>query len=208
MTCHVRQVAVLLLAGLAATVFISWALAAWGAYASAEVNRPPFAADFPPLGVETPGGWDVRTWVPRRGPGLRHDIVTEMEWIGSTLGMMEGHGNQCMERAAAGWPIPCLQWAAEDDTKPGPILRGLPIPVPHRDWPERRLPLKPLWGPFAIDVLACTGVAAGARTWFVSARGNRRVRRGLCAWCAYPVGGASVCSECGRAARLRESGSG
>jgi hypothetical protein len=207
MTRHFPYILRLVVCGLAATVLISWSLAAWSTLTSAEVNRPPFDSRFPPLGITPPAGWELRTWVPRRGPGLRHDIVTEMEWIGSRLGMMEGRGNRYMERAAAGWPVPCLQWATDDDTKPGPILRGLPVPLPHREWPERRLPLKPLWAGLAVDVAVWTIAAMVLVTWFGFVRANRRIRRGLCPWCAYPASGTAVCPECGRAAKaLRTPG--
>jgi hypothetical protein len=186
--------------GLALAVVVSWSLAAWGGLTTAEVNRPPFDSAYPPMGVDPPAGWDIRTWVPRRGPGLRHDAVTEMEWIGSTFGAMEGRGNRYMERAASGWPVPCLQWASDDTTDPGPILRGLPVPLPHRSWPERRLPLRPLWAPLLIDVLTWTGAVAAARMWFASARATFRARRGLCAACGYPHGPGSLCPECGRPA--------
>lgn len=137
---------------------------------------------------------------------MRQDIVTEMVWVGSTLGMMEGHGNQYMERAAAGWPIPCLQWASDDDTKPGPILRGLPVPFPHRDWPERRLPLRPLWAPFVIDVLVWMGVMGAMMMWFRFIRTNRRLRAGRCPRCVYPLGAFTTCPECGWAAETAGSG--
>lgn len=192
----------LLLTGIAATILISWSLAVWSPVTTADVNRPPSFDNFPPFGVTPPAGWDLRTWVSRRGPGLRHEVLTEMEWIGSTLGMMDGRNNRLMERACAGWPIPCLQWATDDDTEPGPILRGLPIPVPHRDFPERRLPLRPLWVPFILNALIFAGAAAGARAGFVSVRGNRRVRRGRCRWCGYPLGSPTRCPECGHLLRL------
>lgn len=205
MTRHLPYLSRLLLTGLAATVLISWSLAAWSAISTAEVNRAPFHAFFPPPGMTPPLDWAMQTWVPRRGPGLRHDIVTEMEWMGSTLGAMSGRSNRSMERAAAGWPIPCLQWAAEDDTKPGPILRGLPVPLPHREWPERRLPLRPLWLGLAVDVVVWTVAATVVVTWFGFVRANWRIRRGLCPGCAYPATEVGVCPECGRSAPSRRT---
>ena len=34
----------------------------------------------------------------------------------------------------------------------------------------------------------------------------RRIKRGLCLACAYPVGTSAVCTECGKPARVKEEG--
>jgi hypothetical protein len=60
------------------------------------------------------------------------------------------------------------------------------------------LPLTPLWPGFAINALFYA-----AMLWIMFAavsvlRRWRRIRRGVCPNCAYPVGRSEVCSECGR----------
>jgi hypothetical protein len=62
------------------------------------------------------------------------------------------------------------------------------------------LPLRPIWPGFAINTIfyaavlwvlfAIGGVPVKVRRW-------RRIKRGVCVRCAYPVGASDVCSECG-----------
>jgi hypothetical protein len=68
---------------------------------------------------------------------------------------------------------------------------------------ERILPLRPLWPGFAINT-----VFYAAILWMLFAapgmiRRRRRIKRGLCAACAYPVGESDVCTECGRPVRFK-----
>jgi len=63
----------------------------------------------------------------------------------------------------------------------------------------RALPAWPIWPGFAINTLFYATIL-----WLLFAlpftlRRWRRVRRGLCAKCAYPVGASDVCTECGTA---------
>jgi hypothetical protein len=77
----------------------------------------------------------------------------------------------------------------------------------------RLLPYAPMWPGFAINTLFYAGTL-----WLLFAapfalRRRRRIKRGLCPKCAYPIGrgGTSdVCTECGAAVPLshRERGSG
>ena len=58
-------------------------------------------------------------------------------------------------------------------------------------------PLRPLWTP-----LIANSVAYAAVLWLLFAapialRRRRRIKRGLCPACAYPVGSSDVCTECG-----------
>lgn len=64
-------------------------------------------------------------------------------------------------------------------------------------WTFRMLPMKPMWGGFAVNTVAYSAVL-----WVVLAipsalRRKRRIRRALCPVCAYPVGTSDICSECG-----------
>jgi hypothetical protein len=67
----------------------------------------------------------------------------------------------------------------------------------------RLLPLRPIWPGFAINTLFYAGML-----WLLFAapfalRRRRRIRRGLCPACAYPVGDSEVCTECGTAVTPR-----
>ena len=76
-------------------------------------------------------------------------------------------------------------------------LFATPVGWLDRTW----IPLRPWWPGFAVNTafygVAAWGGFAAARGW----RGWRRKVRGECAACRYPVGAASVCSECGRGVR-------
>jgi hypothetical protein len=67
----------------------------------------------------------------------------------------------------------------------------------------RIVPFKPLWPGFAINtifyaaiVFALFAVPGAIKRW-------RRIKRGLCVRCAYPLGTSGVCSECGTPADNR-----
>jgi hypothetical protein len=66
------------------------------------------------------------------------------------------------------------------------------------------IPLRPMWGGFAIDSAAFAGIYAllSAPLWVTRIRRYRRAARGLCIWCGYDLKGApsGACPECGKAA--------
>ena len=60
------------------------------------------------------------------------------------------------------------------------------------------LPWHPLWPGFAVNT-----VFYAAMLWLLFAapfrfRRYRRIKRGLCPACAYPIGTSDVCTECGK----------
>jgi hypothetical protein len=66
---------------------------------------------------------------------------------------------------------------------------------------DQSYPLRPLWPGFAINTLFYAGIL-----WLLFAapfalRRRRRIKRGLCPACAYPVGDSEVCTECGQAVK-------
>jgi hypothetical protein len=71
-----------------------------------------------------------------------------------------------------------------------------------RDIPAVRVvPYQPIWPGFAINTLFYAGIL-----WLLFAapfalRRRRRIKRGLCPACAYPVGASDVCTECGKPVR-------
>ena len=75
-------------------------------------------------------------------------------------------------------------------------LTGIPVSTNGSrfmaDW--RRLPIRPRWPGFAVNTLfyaAILWLPFVLRRWL-------RVRRGQCPKCAYPMGEAAVCTECGK----------
>jgi hypothetical protein len=61
------------------------------------------------------------------------------------------------------------------------------------------MPVRPIWPGFAINTFLYAAIL-----WLLfaapgSVRRWRRIRRGVCAKCAYPIGASDVCTECGAA---------
>ncbi|MCI0674411.1 MAG: hypothetical protein L0Y42_01395 [Phycisphaerales bacterium] len=62
----------------------------------------------------------------------------------------------------------------------------------------RFLPTRPVWPGFAINTLFYAAILSllFAAPGFV--RRRRRIKRGLCPACAYPIGASETCTECGK----------
>jgi hypothetical protein len=74
-------------------------------------------------------------------------------------------------------------------------------------WTGERMvfPHRPIWPGFAINTLFYAGIlwlAWGGFAAPFALRRRRRIKRGLCPACAYPVGESDVCTECGAAVPL------
>ena len=83
-----------------------------------------------------------------------------------------------------------------------PLARGIDIPAWIPRWIHwRTLPLRPMWPGFLYSTLVY-----GAFAWLLlcipgflrTRRQLRRLRRGLCIYCKYPVDNMAVCPECGK----------
>ena len=129
---------------------------------------------------------DDPSWLLRRGPGV--------EWITGVNVRNPSADWFSLFAMRSGWPVYSLSgetWLlnSSDDPQDHSLLS-----IPSRDMV---LPLRPLWPGFAINTLVYAAVP-----WLLFAapgrvRRWRRIRRGLCIKCAYPVGTSEVCTECG-----------
>lgn len=114
---------------------------------------------------------------------------------------------------ARGWPMVSLRttYIAHTDSIDSVVwtsewIGGIALPpqLPANSlnvWEVRALPLIPIWPNFAINTIIYAGIL-----WLIVAapgkvRRWRRIKRGLCSRCAYPVGQSQVCTECGRAVK-------
>jgi hypothetical protein len=61
----------------------------------------------------------------------------------------------------------------------------------------RLLPMQPLWPGFALNTLFYAAILWLMFAALTTLRRWRRIKRGLCPACAYPVGASPVCTECG-----------
>ena len=106
---------------------------------------------------------------------------------------------------AWGWPMLALRFRQEANTQvqSQQVFEAIAMPfrTPTARIPRRAkefLPIGLIWPGFAINTLFYAGIL-----WLMFAapgfalRRRRRIKRGLCVKCAYPLGASSVCSECG-----------
>jgi len=112
----------------------------------------------------------------------------------------------------SGWPmLACARFYADVWTGStitpvalSPWLEGLPVPTSLQAsmWKgHERAPVVPLWPGFAINTLFYGTLTYGTMAGWAALKRRRRVRRGLCAQCAYPLTGGDLCPECGMAVR-------
>lgn len=113
------------------------------------------------------------------------------------------HLDHEMTRKRTGWPMLALEsrggfpLAATIDAASW-VREGVRV---QHDGQSVILPLWPIWPGFLVNTLAYGAlVAAPVLAPGVCRRAYRR-RHGLCLRCAYPIGAAGVCSECGHAHR-------
>ena len=125
----------------------------------------------------------------------------------------------CIDGYASGWPLLSMRtfWIRD------PIAANVPkrirtgIELSGMPWREgnditgiRVLPLGIISIGFAINTIFYAATLSGG--WLLFAfpfviRRSRRIKRGLCPACGYPVGTSDVCSECGlRVHRATASG--
>ena len=106
-----------------------------------------------------------------------------------------------------GWPTRSMQHAVEWFGRPlSKAFRAIQLPSNLATDPSLKyVPLQPIWPGFAINTAFYAGVLWLLFAATFALRRWRRIKRGLCPKCAYPVGTSDVCTECGgvvRAARV------
>lgn len=156
--------------------------------------------------VPVPPDWTVRSWHACWGIGLRYDMVTEMEWMGSLPGSTASTApNRVVTAVTLGWPVPALRVMEWYPAIPGrPWLEaGVPVWAGSRGVSTRgpwALPVHPAWPGFVVDVVVWAALVEAARRGVVVWKRARRRRAGLCAACGYDLrdrGGDRSCPECG-----------
>ena len=100
------------------------------------------------------------------------------------------------EEIAAGWP--CAALTGFNNSHPY-VAQGLEfIKAGWKEpWYRRLLPFWPVWPGFAINTVFYGSILWLLRAGLAALRRRRRIKRGLCPACAYPVGDSEVCTECG-----------
>ena len=125
-------------------------------------------------------------------------------------------GNGIWLEAAGGWPMRCVTWRIRSDAIGAfavdsgyQLWAGQPIRS-HRalrlgatetpNWvpmADRIIGYRPLIGGLLLNGVAYGGVIFGLRAGFSLLRRHWRASRGVCVACRYPLGGTTICPECG-----------
>ena len=187
----IARVVVFLLLGAVVNVAVAWGCHAW-----APQNR--FDVD-PPQQSEVPTFFD-KSWDPPSHERIRVVVLGGFGyrwfvWDLSSDPMKPRH----LSVTHAGWPCEALSAQVHD----GDVRRGVVVALLNKK--SRVRPLNPIWPGFAINTLFYAAIL-----WLLFAapgrvRRWRRIRRGLCAKCAYPVGTSEVCTECGASVKVSAS---
>ena len=137
-------------------------------------------------------------------------VFGDMQWIANELAVARPAMEESLLREHShGWPMLAMSgWMRVTRTVQGPptIVKeeGLKEIGPLRLGPfstqatsRRMLPLRPLWAGFTINTMLYA-----TTLWLLFGapfmlRRRRRIKRGLCPKCAYPVGTNERCTECG-----------
>jgi hypothetical protein len=113
----------------------------------------------------------------------------------------------------AGWPANALWGAWSDvfdmraDSMTTKFHAAWVVPGESFDYYRANyLPLRPLWPGFAVNTVFYAAILWLLFAGVGFARRRRRIRRGLCPACAYPVGVSPVCTECGGAVGAKSGG--
>lgn len=217
---RVRLIVACALIGTAINILVAWAFVLLGGFRGGALHVR--YADGRPLDapIVVPKGWDVATWRELHGLGLRMDMVSEREWVGSSLILsLNGGPQRTVTHYRAGFPFLALRWLGEGSDVPEQNTTGIArawwmgidagLPVRAGGVPRSgivpRLPIRPAWPGFALDTLLFGAAAGGVMLAAGAARSGRRRRRGLCVACGYDVVGLAVCPECGTASPLRSA---
>jgi hypothetical protein len=183
---QLRRIALLLVLGAVVNVAVAWGCTLYHThYMRSFLFQPTNSTPWP---QDPPSNW-------RHSPtsyGALHSLGLTYEMcISSTA---EDHPGG-MVVITAGWPLRAFRCSGMSDGSTE-VWSG----VLKLSWPfsMHRVPLRPLWPGFAIN----TAIYA-AILWMLFAapgmiRHRRRIKRGLCPACGYPVGESAVCTECGK----------
>ena len=197
--------------GFGVNVLIAWAIASWGALDAGASGH---------TRIEERA--DLVAWLEARGD----DLAWRPEWVTTASGtglqvdlmMMQGpgigmplNGRPMMtpsvdaKRLQAGWPWLSMEGAVLGNTLEGgavatdavALANDAIMPMGVGGANDRLVPMRPRPGGTIGNTLffgvAAFVVLAGSMLW----RRRRRMARGCCPECAYPVGASVNCAECG-----------
>jgi hypothetical protein len=115
------------------------------------------------------------------------------------LGSPRAHRPRRFDHYQAAWGVPLRTFMLECKSDPIGItlIGGLRVNDESPMYSPRIVPYHPIWPGFAINTIfyAALAWALFAVPGYIKRR--RRIKRGVCVRCAYPVGSNDKCTECG-----------
>ena len=189
------RICVFLLLGATVNVAVAWGCAAWATNVCKGMS------------IVTSGNelrWQAR--VPRDWPSLPESVAL-FPCFGITT-WVAFDADRKFHQSGVHVGLPCRSMCSQSRSPSGSRTAmgytGIRVPpsMTLDDAAWRRFPTEFLWPGFAINTVFYAVIL-----WLLFAapfalRRRRRIRRGLCPKCAYPVGTSDVCTECG--ARVRQ----
>ena len=150
----------------------------------------------------------IPSWSRIRHPILPTDSAVRLRTSGS-IHMLCGPSQLMVDEAVGlpfrsmwcGWGLPqVFAYSATPLTSVTPIVRGVEFSAPDTfGIGNKALPLGILWSGFISNTFFYAVLCFAVPRMIQGVRSRRRIKRGLCPACAYPVGSSDVCTECGGA---------
>jgi hypothetical protein len=187
---RIRTLLAFLLLGAAANVAVAWGCGIWD---TPYLDRwEPEMAEIAWLGKYVTGHNEIGFDYGYRSVGDR--------WISTEWYNPDDRSFVHVGSVETGWPLRSMagEWVITQDRGVRTIML---MEFPSRDpLGPRHLALRPLWPGFAINTVFYAAILWGGWLLFAApfaVRRRRRIKRGLCPACAYPVGASDLCTECG-----------
>ena len=199
--CKVRRrvsyTAVFAMLGVLLNVIVAWSFSLWPTGLK-EIS------DFGVVGslaeLQYVFGTDLR-FVPSSlgGSSFRATGVEGTYFVGRATGT--NSGSYGFDEYIAGWPLLALRGSRLEVAGNYQFHGCVPLPGILHPASDRPLLFIPIIPGFVANTILYAAVSFGAYLTFRAIRLLRRMRRGLCPSCAYPVGSSPACTECGQPLR-------
>jgi hypothetical protein len=202
---------VFLLLGAIVNIAVAWTIAAWGSQPPGVTHGK--AAPDAQWARAVHDSWPLPLWY-----GVETNYGVQWEITGSQ-GVLDNGDKILYWQTVCSYGLPCLAMdlALQDTinesrgftrTSEFVAVADIPDAAQRLNRVHQCVPLRPIWPGFAINTLFYAAIL-----WLLFAaplafRRRRRIKRGLCPACAYPVGASDLCTECGKPVTPRRVGQG
>jgi len=197
----ITRVIVFLLLGAIVNVAVAWGYGLWSSpdEQNGEILEPATVAlirqrfGMPSLLPDETVGYQTY------GSGLTFQVIHDGISIqGSTLSWAH-----TAISVACGWPARSMRCGVISQNGAIEYLHSIQPPKGFSASVLPMLPCAPLWPGFAINTIFYAAILWLFFTVPFALRRHRRIKRGQCPACAYPIGTSPVCTECGNPVQPR-----